>query len=432
MHRILIAVVVALVASAPMAHASQAAYSDRIAAVVNGDVILESEVKKHALPLMRRFSPLPFGVLPPGKWPTEKEILDELIVIRLLEQEAARRGLAITDKRLDEAVDALRQRNKLTQQQFVLSLAAQGLNYADFREIHKRQMVVGTLVNTEVVQKSPVTEEDAKRYFKDNRGEVDALHRKLLRSINPEPPAQEEKLPEIPTHEPLYVGGEVRLRQITLKVPPNAKAKDIEQIMATAKKVYTEAMTGGDFAKLAKEYSEDPSKARGGDLGYMKYNDMIPALQKVVQRMEEGDVTPPLKTGNAVIIFNLADAKNRKLKKVPIPEKTRKLLEKQIKDAQQKRAAQRRQALGEADDSVGESPAADPSPAADQTNRPPTKKGDKKAEPKDAVSLTPEEEKEYQKVRGKVFEILRLQRMQARMKEWVEELKKNSIIEVRL
>lgn len=339
MHYVFVAVVVAwTVASTSTGKAEALTYSDRIAAVVNGDLILESEVKKHGLPLMRRFSPLPFGLVPPGKWPTEREILDELIVIRLLEQEAARRGLVITDKRLDEAIEALRKRNNLTMQQFILSLAAQGLTYDEFRELYKRQMVVGALVNSEVVQKSPVTEEEAQQYFKDKRDQIETLYRELQRALTPASPPEEEKLPEIPTHETLYVGGEVRLRQIVLKIPPNAKPKDVDQVMATAKKIYTEAMTGADFSKLAKEYSQDSSKEKGGDLGFIKYNDMIPALQKVVQRMEEGDVTPPLRTGNAVIIFHLAEAKNRKLQKVPIPPKTRKLLEKQLKEAQAKRS----------------------------------------------------------------------------------------------
>src|SRR5437763_1333564 len=68
-------------------------YTDRIAAVVNGDVILESEVKKNAQPFIRKFMSLPLGIVPPGKIPTEKEILDELIVMRLMEQEAAKRGI---------------------------------------------------------------------------------------------------------------------------------------------------------------------------------------------------------------------------------------------------------------------------------------------------------------------------------------------------
>ncbi|MGO8822114.1 MAG: hypothetical protein ACLQO6_12950, partial [Desulfomonilaceae bacterium] len=56
-----------------------ATYSDRIAAIVNSDVILESDVKKQKQPLIRNLINLPLGIVPPGKWPTEREILDELV-----------------------------------------------------------------------------------------------------------------------------------------------------------------------------------------------------------------------------------------------------------------------------------------------------------------------------------------------------------------
>ena len=108
----------------------------------------------------------------------------------------------------------------------------------------------------EVQQKVPLSEEDAQLYFKQNRENIDQQYQKLIESLSPPQAPKESTGPEIPTHMDIYVGGKVRLRQIVLKIPSRDK-KDMEKVMAKAKKIYHEAVTGADFAQLAKKYSED-------------------------------------------------------------------------------------------------------------------------------------------------------------------------------
>jgi hypothetical protein len=71
----------------------------------------------------------------------------------------------------------------------------------------------------------------------------------------------------------------------------------------------------------------------------MDYKDMVPAMQKVVQRLKPGDVSPPMGTQDSLIMFYLVDGKGRKLQKVPIPEKIRKQLEKRWQESQAQRQA---------------------------------------------------------------------------------------------
>jgi len=407
----------ALAASPPL-------YADRIAAVVNGQVILESDVKKYRQPFMRSLVNLPLGVIPPGKWPTEKEILDELIVIYLLEQEAAKKGIVLEEKAVDASIDSIKKRNNLTHDRFVLYLAANGVSYPEFRQILMREYKLRRLIDSEVNKKVPLSEEDAQRYFKENKDKIDEQFAKLMESMNPARPPQEQTRPEIPTHEEMYTGGTVRLRQITLKIPPNAKRPALEKIMAVAKTIYQDAMTGADFAKLAQKYSQDPLAKNGGDLGSMNYKDMVPGLQTMVQRLKPGDVTPPIKTKDAVFIFYLAEAKGRQTKKVPIPEKTRKALERQYKEAFEKQ--EERSKGNPKTDSTKKR-------RASSRDEGETDQGRAKDTPVKATGiLTPEEAREYKKVQDKVAAILRTEKIQERMKEWIEQLKKSSIIEVKL
>lgn len=392
-------------------------YSDKVAAVVNGDVILESDVAKAKQPFMRSLSSLPLGVVPPGKWPTEREILDELIVMRILEQEASRKGLKVDDKGVDASIDAVKKRNRLTQEQFVVQLAASGLSYQDYRKMMKRQLTLSRLIEREVTAKVPMSEEDAQLYFKKHRDKIDEEYQKLVETWSPSRPPQEQVKPEIPTHEEIYVGGKVRLRQIVLKIPADGKRQDLQKVIEKAKLIFSQASTGADFAGLAKKFSDDPSAKKGGDLGFMDYKDMVPALQKMVQHLKPGDVTPPLKVQGALLIFYLDDAKGRTLKKVPIPEKTRKELEKRWKESRQ--ASKPEKSAGE------EPPKEEP--------KPPPRAAEERAEDKKASGiLTAAEEQEYEKVRPKVIAILKTDKIQARMKEWIDELKKKSLIEVKL
>lgn len=398
-------------------------YNDRIAAIVNGDVILTSDLKKYRQPIIRRISALPLGIVPPGKWPTEREILDELIVMRLMEQEADRKGITADDKSVDSSIEAVRKRNQMTADQFVLFLAANGVSLSEYRDMLKRQFKLQKLINAEVTQKTPLSEEDAQEYFKRNRGKIEEQYQQLIESLTPAQPPDEEVKPNIPTHRTLLVGGQVRLRQITLKIPSGAKADATAKIMEKAKRIHAEAIAGGDFAQLAKKFSEDQLAQSGGDLGLMKYDDLQPGVQAMVQQMKTGDVTPPIKTSSGIIMFYLADAKGRKEKQVPIPDKIRKQLEQQWKEAREKQSARRDQPKARTDKD-------------EETKK--KKDGDKSAGNPDAASkkslgiLTPEEEKEYKKERAKVAAIVRQKRGEQRMKDWIAELKRNSLIEVKI
>ncbi|MFZ5868228.1 MAG: peptidylprolyl isomerase [Thermodesulfobacteriota bacterium] len=392
-------------------------YSDRVAAVVNGSVILVSDIHRYKNPFIRSLVDLGLNIVPPGKWPTEKEILDELIVFRLLEQEADKAGVKVEESEVDNTIESIIKRNKITHDQFVLHLAANKLNYADYREIMKRQFKLRKLMQKEVAQKIPLSEADAQEYFKENRNRIDEQFKELQKAHAPAHPVEPTTKFEIPTHETIYTGGKVRLKQITLKIDPANKQKSKANVEAKAKRIFQEASTGADFGQLAKKYSEDNLARSGGDLGVMDYKDLVPNLQNLVQRMKKGDVTPPLGAGQNVIIFHLAEATGRQEKKVPIPAAVRKRYEQELEKRRKEIEARRKPNPEHGGD--------DP----DHGAGPP----DEKAAPvKNLGVLNPDEAKEYAKVRQKVYAIVTTKTKEARSKEWIEELKKNSIIEVKI
>ncbi len=404
-----------LVASSAAAAAEL--YADRIAAVVNGDVILVSDIEKNLNPVIRNFNNIGLNIIPPGKSPSHKEVLDELVVTRLLEQEAQRKGLKMDEAALEAAIDAIRNRNKLTKDQFALYLALNGLSYGDYRDIMKRRLTLERLIAMEVDRKVPLSEADAQRYFKENADKIEDEFKELLKKFSPPKQPEKEDKPDIPTHRKVWVGGKVRLYRITLKIPPNADNKTKKGIGEKAVRIYREAVTGADFAELAKKHSEDDLAKSGGDLGYMNYDGLVPQMQNIVQNMEKGRVSPPVGSAGALFIFYLADATGRQEKQTPIPEEERKHLLKQWEEAQRQR--------GDRPDRNGQAPAGPEEPSETST-------GTKETPTKNLGILNPDEEKRYRKVRHKVYAVLRMEKRLARQKEWIDELKKNSIIETKL
>lgn len=65
---------------------------------------------------------------------------------------------------------------------------------------------------------------------------------------------------------------------------------------AEAKKLYDEIKNGKDFAAVAAEYSECPSGANGGDLGFFGRGMMVKPFEDAAFGLEKGVVSNPIKT----------------------------------------------------------------------------------------------------------------------------------------
>ncbi len=103
---------------------------------------------------------------------------------------------------------------------------------------------------------------------------------------------------------------QVRARHILVKVPANADKKAWAEAKKKAEKIRAKALKGEDFAKLAKEYSDDPgSKSRGGDLGYFQKGRMVPEFEKAAFSLKVGQISKPVKTTFGYHIIKLEDKK---------------------------------------------------------------------------------------------------------------------------
>ena len=106
---------------------------------------------------------------------------------------------------------------------------------------------------------------------------------------------------------------QIKARHIFLELKPDAKPEEVAAATAKAEGIYKEVMDGGDFAKLAEKYSEDPgSKAQGGDLGFFSADQMVPEFSKVAFALKKDEVSKPIKTEYGLHIIKAEDSKPEK------------------------------------------------------------------------------------------------------------------------
>lgn len=209
-------------------------------------------------------------------------VINELIVKTLLEEEMAKRGIKVTNKDVDNAVKEII--DKLgSKEQLDALLKQHDMSNADFKKDLKEEVKMKKLA--EQLGSSKVSDAEAKKFYNDNIDKfkhpdrVRASH--ILISVNPEEITKtiKEKNKNLDD------------AAIKAKVQEEIAAKEAKanQILADAKKDMTQ------FAKLAKENSEDTASAtKGGDLGFFAAKEMVPEFSKAAFSMKPNTVSDKL------------------------------------------------------------------------------------------------------------------------------------------
>lgn len=275
MTRLLAALVLGLaaLAASPGARAQAIATDpvDRIVAVVDEDVILQSELDRAVGNILAQYAGRA-GQLPPRDV-IERQVLERLISIRLQLARAEQTGIRVSDMELDQSVMRLAQQNNVSLDQLRASLERDGFSYAEFRDTMRDELVVQRLRQRFVQSRVNVTDT-----------EVDIL-------------LASESLKR----------GEVRLSHILVGVPDGASAAQIQAAREKAEMVKKELDGGLDFASAAIRFSDGQQALEGGDLGWRKFNEVPNAFADQIAGMQPGEVTQPMRGPSGFHILKLVD-----------------------------------------------------------------------------------------------------------------------------
>jgi peptidyl-prolyl cis-trans isomerase SurA len=228
---------------------------DRIVAVVEDDVILQSELNDAVAAIQQQYASQP-GQLPPIDV-LRRQVLDRLILMKLQLQRADDQGVRVSDAEVDQAVQNVATQNKMTPDQLHAAVEQSGLSYAAFRQQLHDQLVVQKLHQNVVHDSVSVT-----------NSEID----NLLNSPN-------------------YKAGEVHLAHIQVSIPSGASAADIQTAQNKAEQALAAIKGGMNFKAAAIRFSDAPDALDGGDLGWRRLDEVPPAFVDTIDSLKPGEVS---------------------------------------------------------------------------------------------------------------------------------------------
>lgn len=255
---------------------------EQVLVKVNGEIITKSDLEGRQIAALRQKNP---NLRPENDAALQAalrditpsvivEAVDELLMV----QKGKELGFSMTTERFNSIVENIKKENKIESDEVLqAALKQENMTMADLRKQLERTMMVQQVQQQEVMQKLQVTDAELKAYYESHKGEFDA----------------------VPS---------ITLREITINVPVTAQGINVAQDDDAKKKadeVRAKIVAGEPFARLAADYSDSGSKANGGLVGPLQKSDLSEELQKAIEGLKTGGVTPVLRTTRGYQIIKI-------------------------------------------------------------------------------------------------------------------------------
>ncbi|MEI2416828.1 peptidylprolyl isomerase [Orrella sp. JC864] len=271
---------------APAPAASQPV--DGIAAVVDRDVItfrdlhLATEAARRDL-AQQNIQPPPEGVL-------QRQVLQRLIRERLEDAEAARMGIRVTEEQIDQAIESIAQRNRISVEHMRNEIEGVGTSWQAYREVLRRDIMLDRMRQRAIDNTIVITD-----------NEVDAFLR--------EQAARREAGGQAPRAQ-APAGGPpamLTLGQILVRVPENSPPDTVAALRKRAEEILARLRAGEDFAALAAAASDGPEALQGGALGTRPADGWPDLFLDATASLGPGQVTDVLQSGNGFHIIKVLE-----------------------------------------------------------------------------------------------------------------------------
>ena len=271
------AIAVALVLSTaewPASAADKKQSSEDKVAVVNGAVITRTDFDRAVSFAKQR-------ALQTGKPVDDAQlnrgVLEQLIGTALLYQESKKEGIKVDQKAVDERLEQWKKQFP-NEEEYKKAMSNANLSVPQMKQYITKGMTIEKFIVERFVDKTTVPEKEIKAYYESRLNLF--------------------KQPE-----------QVKASHILIKVDPKAKESEKEDALKKIRDIQKKQVKGDDFAKLAKEYSQGPSNTKGGDLGYFKRGQMVPAFEEVAFKLKPGEVSDIVKTRFGYHLIKVVDKK---------------------------------------------------------------------------------------------------------------------------
>ncbi|AXR32273.1 peptidylprolyl isomerase SurA [Salmonella enterica subsp. enterica serovar Miami] len=251
---------------------------DKVAAVVNNGVVLESDVD--GLMQSVKLNAGQAGQQLPDNATLRHQILERLIMDQIILQMGQKMGVKITDEQLNQAIANIAKQNNMTMDQMRSRLAYDGLNYSTYRNQIRKEMIISEVRNNEVRRRITVLPQ-----------EVDALAKQIGTQND--------------------ASTELNLSHILIALPENPTSEQVNDAQRQAESIVEEARNGADFGKLAITYSADQQALKGGQMGWGRIQELPGIFAQALSTAKKGDIVGPIRSGVGFHILKVNDLRGQ-------------------------------------------------------------------------------------------------------------------------
>tara|TARA_Y100000766_G_scaffold157803_1_gene135615 strand:- start:449 stop:1765 length:1317 start_codon:yes stop_codon:yes gene_type:complete len=254
---------------------------DRVIAVVDSGVIMESQLNERVEEILMRLRN-DRTELPPLNL-LEEQVLDRLIIEEIQLQMADRAGIKISDSELNQTLSRVAAQNKLSLEEFRIKLESDGTSYRSFRDTIKKELILQRVQRGKVGAKIDISEQEIENFINSEEGKT-----QLAEQYN--------------------------VQHILLSVKSGLKEEEINEIEKSALSLIERLKEGESFEKLAASYSSGQNALEGGFLGWRTSSELPSLFSGIVSNLKVGEIADPLRSGAGFHILKLTDKRGNTVK----------------------------------------------------------------------------------------------------------------------
>ncbi len=273
---LLLALSLGLTSNVILAQDQAVASVDGIAAIVDEDVILNSEVQRAVDNIKAQYAKQPEQL--PSEEVLRKQVLERLILLRLQVERANSSGIRVSENEINQAIQNIANQNKITLEQLRTQIDREGLSYEEFRNNLKDEMTVQRMRQSYVQNRVQVSET-----------EIDQLL--SVREVG---------------------GPEVRLANILVALPDGATPEQLAKAQEKISRIKALLDKGEmDFSSAAIRYSDSQNALEGGEIGWRNFDSIPPAFVNMIREMKAGDITNPVRGPSGYQLIKLIETREQ-------------------------------------------------------------------------------------------------------------------------
>ena len=253
---------------------------NRIVAIVDKGIILQSELDEQVKQMYQRLTPEQRSKV--ARKEVVSRVLERMISTELQLQIARRSSITITPAEIDASIERLAKTNNLSADAFKEVLAKDGIGLDSFRKSIRDQMLVRRVQSSYVHHEVKVSQQEVDSFLK------------LL---------EQNKAGQT---------SEYHLGHILISTPENASPEQVNEAKQKADGVVRDLQQGLSFATVSISKSDANNALDGGDLGWLKQAQMPALLAPYVKKMQDGDVSPVIQSPSGFHVIKLFATRGQK------------------------------------------------------------------------------------------------------------------------